>query len=277
MAPRRARGPPTARLWRITQQPGHPQRIRGPFRPLIRAFFTGPACAIVLGRRLTGWGERNMATDTSSTNSRWAKATGTRRCSHPYLTRRRRCRRRGDDLRDRGAGFLIPRGKSEDNGMRLKNKVALITGAGSGIGQATAEKFAREGARLALADLNFEKVARVAEEIAAAGTRHDGVARRRLAARRHEPRRQARAGGLRPRGRAREQRRHHARRDAGEHDRGALRRGHRGEPEGRLQQRPRGAAGDARAGRRRHPERFLDRRALRQLRADQLRGQRSSA
>jgi 3-oxoacyl-[acyl-carrier protein] reductase len=54
--------------------------------------------------------------------------------------------------------------------MRLKGKVALITGAGSGIGQATAEKFAREGARLALADLNFEKVARVAEEIAAAGT-----------------------------------------------------------------------------------------------------------
>jgi 3-oxoacyl-[acyl-carrier protein] reductase len=54
--------------------------------------------------------------------------------------------------------------------MRLKDKVALITGAGNGIGQATAEKFAREGARLALADLNFEKVARVAEEIAAAGT-----------------------------------------------------------------------------------------------------------
>jgi len=54
--------------------------------------------------------------------------------------------------------------------MRLPNKVALITGAGSGIGQATAEKFAREGARLALCDVNFEKVARVAEAIAAAGT-----------------------------------------------------------------------------------------------------------
>ena len=54
--------------------------------------------------------------------------------------------------------------------MRLTNKVALITGAGNGIGQATAEKFAREGARLALCDLNFEKVARVAETIAALGT-----------------------------------------------------------------------------------------------------------
>ena len=40
--------------------------------------------------------------------------------------------------------------------MRLKNKVALITGAGSGIGQATAEKFAREGARLALCDPDLD-------------------------------------------------------------------------------------------------------------------------
>lgn len=36
--------------------------------------------------------------------------------------------------------------------MRLQNKVALITGAGQGIGAATAEKFAREGALLVLCD-----------------------------------------------------------------------------------------------------------------------------
>ncbi|HVJ73078.1 MAG TPA: SDR family NAD(P)-dependent oxidoreductase, partial [Casimicrobiaceae bacterium] len=38
--------------------------------------------------------------------------------------------------------------------MRLKDKVAIITGAGQGIGQATAIKFAREGAKVALCDIN---------------------------------------------------------------------------------------------------------------------------
>jgi NAD(P)-dependent dehydrogenase (short-subunit alcohol dehydrogenase family) len=35
----------------------------------------------------------------------------------------------------------------------LENKVAIITGAGTGIGEAIAHKFAREGARLALGGL----------------------------------------------------------------------------------------------------------------------------
>lgn len=38
--------------------------------------------------------------------------------------------------------------------MRLENKVAIITGGSSGIGRATAISFAREGARVAVADLN---------------------------------------------------------------------------------------------------------------------------
>lgn len=38
--------------------------------------------------------------------------------------------------------------------MRLKNKVAIVTGAGSGIGQATAVLFAEEGARVVVADID---------------------------------------------------------------------------------------------------------------------------
>ncbi len=43
--------------------------------------------------------------------------------------------------------------------MRLKNKVAIITGAGRGIGQATAVKFAHEGANIVVCDLSKEAIA----------------------------------------------------------------------------------------------------------------------
>jgi NAD(P)-dependent dehydrogenase (short-subunit alcohol dehydrogenase family) len=39
---------------------------------------------------------------------------------------------------------------------RLSGKSAVITGAAAGIGRATAELFAREGARLVLADINTD-------------------------------------------------------------------------------------------------------------------------
>jgi NAD(P)-dependent dehydrogenase (short-subunit alcohol dehydrogenase family) len=50
-------------------------------------------------------------------------------------------------------------------GDRLRGKVALITGAGSGIGAATAARFAREGAAVALADLAREGLAAVERQV----------------------------------------------------------------------------------------------------------------
>jgi 3-oxoacyl-[acyl-carrier protein] reductase len=53
--------------------------------------------------------------------------------------------------------------------MRLVDKVSIITGAGSGIGHATAAKFAREGAKVAVCDINEASAHKVAKEINDAG------------------------------------------------------------------------------------------------------------
>lgn len=49
--------------------------------------------------------------------------------------------------------------------MRLKDKVAIITGAAKGIGKKTAEIFAREGAKVVVADFDEEAGVKTAEEI----------------------------------------------------------------------------------------------------------------
>ncbi|MBY0437134.1 MAG: SDR family NAD(P)-dependent oxidoreductase, partial [Burkholderiales bacterium] len=53
--------------------------------------------------------------------------------------------------------------------MRLKNKVSIITGSARGIGQATAYKFAREGARVVVCDLTPELIEETVAAIRAAG------------------------------------------------------------------------------------------------------------
>jgi 3-oxoacyl-[acyl-carrier protein] reductase len=49
--------------------------------------------------------------------------------------------------------------------MRLDDKTALVTGAGQGIGQCIAETYAREGARVALADVNLDAAKAAARAI----------------------------------------------------------------------------------------------------------------
>jgi 3-hydroxybutyrate dehydrogenase len=60
--------------------------------------------------------------------------------------------------------------------MKLKDRCAVVTGAASGIGKEIAFTYAREGAKVAIADLNSEAAEATANEIRAAGGQAIGVA-----------------------------------------------------------------------------------------------------
>lgn len=57
----------------------------------------------------------------------------------------------------------------------LKNSSVIVTGAASGIGRATALRFAREGAKVVAADLNHEGTKTIVEQIRAAGATAEAV------------------------------------------------------------------------------------------------------
>jgi len=59
--------------------------------------------------------------------------------------------------------------------MRLKDRVAIVTGAGSGIGAASAQAMAREGARVLVVDLNEAAVKKTVEQIEKAGGQAAGA------------------------------------------------------------------------------------------------------
>lgn len=58
---------------------------------------------------------------------------------------------------------------------RLQGKVAFVTGAGSGIGAATARRFAEEGASVVLCGRRIEPLQEVAASITAAGGKAEWV------------------------------------------------------------------------------------------------------
>src|SRR6267154_2381087 len=58
----------------------------------------------------------------------------------------------------------------------LQNHIAVVTGAGSGIGRAIALGYAREGARVVLLDINEKAAAEAAEEIRDAGGKAESFA-----------------------------------------------------------------------------------------------------
>ena len=60
--------------------------------------------------------------------------------------------------------------------MRLKDKVAVVTGAASGIGKEIARTFAKEGAKIVIADLSQQGADTAAKELDASGKRAVGVA-----------------------------------------------------------------------------------------------------
>ncbi|HYC66371.1 MAG TPA: SDR family NAD(P)-dependent oxidoreductase, partial [Reyranellaceae bacterium] len=55
--------------------------------------------------------------------------------------------------------------------MRLAGKIGIVTAAGSGMGRAGAVRFAKEGAKVAVCDVDAKAVDSVVEEITAAGGR----------------------------------------------------------------------------------------------------------
>ncbi len=79
-------------------------------------------------------------------------------------------------MRDAGRGEWAKEGPNVEEGLgRLRGKSAVVTGAAKGIGRATAELFAREGARLVVTDIDEPGLEELAERLARDGAEVEAV------------------------------------------------------------------------------------------------------
>src|SRR6266702_3873247 len=69
------------------------------------------------------------------------------------------------------AARVLPFGQHPEYGMRLKDKVAIVTGAAHGIGLAIARRYIAEGAKVVIADIDARTGAAVASELGEANCR----------------------------------------------------------------------------------------------------------
>ena len=67
------------------------------------------------------------------------------------------------------ANYLAHKRFVGDFKMRLKHKVAIVTGGAGGIGRKTCDLFAREGAKVVIADLELEASQKIAESLKTRG------------------------------------------------------------------------------------------------------------
>ena len=143
--------------------------------------------------------------------------------------------------------------------MRLQHKVSIITGGGQGIGRATSVKFAQEGSRVAVCDINRVPADETAAAIRDSRRRRAGVRSRRHRQGQHRAHGRGGDGGLGPHRHAGQQCRHRAGRPPREDDRRAVRARDRRQPEGRLQLHQGRRRHHARAELGLHPQCVVDR------------------